>query len=188
MQIASAVTSALGATNTAQIQSSRQFDPDSEPGNNVLSEDDIDSADFDPQVVDISVIASVDNPEPLEGDTIQVVFTTTNSGPDTASNLNLQTLLPAGLSLLSSQPQTGSYDSLTGTWAVGNLAAGATTQLVLNAQVDSRGIRTVPIEVVSTDQFDVDSTPSNAIATEDDQTDVLIRAPRLLTKRLFFSR
>ena len=188
LQIASAVTSAVGAINTAQIQSSLQFDPDSTPGNNVEGEDDIDSADFTPQVVDISVSAMVDNAEPLEGETIQVVFTTTNGGPDTASNLSLQALLPAGLSLLSSQPQTGTFNSVTGEWAVGNLAAGASTQLVLNVQVISRGIRTIPIEVISTDQFDLDSTPDNGILDEDDQAELLIRAPRLLTKRLFFSR
>ena len=188
LQIATAVTGANSTTNVAEITSARQFDVDSTPGNAVVGEDDIASATVDPQVVDIAVSGTVDNAEPLEGERIQIVFNATNSGPDAASNVNLRALLPAGLTLLSSQPQTGSYNSATGEWTVGNLAAGASTTLTLNAMVDSRGIRRVPIEVISTDQFDFDSTPANGIETEDDQTDVLVRAPRLLQKRLFFSR
>ena len=188
LQIASALTSSAQITNTAEIVSAVQFDIDSTPGNNVATEDDISSVVIDPQVVDISVAGSVNNATPLEGETIQIVFTATNVGPDAASNLELRTLLPAGLTLLSSQPLTGSYDSVTGLWDVGNLAAGGTTQLTLNAQVDSPGITNVPIEVINTDQFDVDSTPANAVETEDDQTSVLVQAPRLLQKRLFLSR
>ncbi|MGB7345046.1 MAG: SdrD B-like domain-containing protein [Pirellulaceae bacterium] len=188
LTIATALTSANSTTNIAEITSARQFDIDSTPGNGVAGEDDISNASVDPQVVDIAVSGSVDNAEPLEGERIQIVFNATNSGPDAATNVNLRTLLPAGLTLLSSQPQTGSYNSVTGEWTVGNLAAGATTSLTLNAQVDSRGIRRVPIEVISTDQFDFDSTPANDVETEDDQTDVLVQAPRLLQKRLFMSR
>ena len=188
LQISSALTGADATTNTAEVLSARQFDTDSTPGNNVASEDDIANASIDPQVVDISVTGSVDNAEPLEGETIQIVFNAANNGPDNASNVNLRTLLPAGLTLLSSQPLSGSYNSLTGEWTVGDLAAGASTRLTLNAQVDSRGIREVPIEVISTDQFDFDSTPANSIESEDDQTSVLVRAPRLLQKRLFMSR
>ncbi|NNE00173.1 MAG: DUF11 domain-containing protein [Pirellulaceae bacterium] len=188
LQISAALTSANASTNTAEIISARQFDTDSTPGNSAPGEDDIDDASVTPQVIDISVSGSIDNAEPLEGETIQIVFTATNAGPNAATNVNFNALLPTGLTLLSSQPQTGSYNSTTGQWSVGNLGVGATTQLTLNAQVDSRGIRAVPIELISADQFDVDSTPANDVADEDDQTEVLVRAPRLLQKRLFLSR
>ncbi|QDT08378.1 Large cysteine-rich periplasmic protein omcB precursor [Planctomycetes bacterium K23_9] len=188
LQIATALTGATSTTNVAEITSARQFDIDSTPGNGVAGEDDISDASIDPQVVDIAVTGTVDNAEPLEGERIQLVFNATNAGPDAATNVNLRTLLPAGLTLISSQPQTGSYNSSTGEWTVGTLAAGASTTLTINAQVDSRGIRRVPIEVISTDQFDFDSTPANDVEAEDDQTEVLVRAPRLLQKRLFFSR
>ena len=188
LQITTALTGSDVTINTAEIISARQFDIDSTPGNNVAAEDDIATAEVDPQVVDISVTGTVDNAEPLEGESIQITFTATNSGPDNATNVNLRTLLPDGLTLLSSQPLRGSYNSVTGEWTLGDLAAGEATQLVLNARVDSRGIRNVPIEVISTDQFDFDSTPANTIEAEDDQTSVLVQAPRLLQKRLFFSR
>ncbi len=186
--IEAAVTSATPASNVAEVFSARQFDPDSVPGNSLSNEDDYSEVMVMPQVVDISVSGTVDNAEPLEGDTIQVVFTTLNAGPATATNVSLQTLLPLGLTLISSQPLTGSYDTVSGVWNVGSLAAGGSAQLVLNARVDTRGVKQIPIQVISTNEFDVDSTPNNNIEAEDDQTDVLVRAPRLLTKRLFLSR
>ncbi len=188
LNIEAAVTSIAPATNVAEVFSSRQIDPDSVPGNSLPGEDDYAEASVTPQVVDVSVSGSVNNDAPLVGDTIQIVFTVSNVGPAAATNLSLHTLLPSGLSLISSQPQTGSYDSLTGQWDAGNLAAGTSTQLVLNARVDERGARRVPIELISADQFDVDSTPGNGSDIEDDQTEVLIRAPRLLNTRLFMSR
>ena len=186
--LVSQITSSTVAPNVAEIRSARQFDIDSTPGNGISTEDDIATAAVDPQVVDISVVGSVDNAEPLEGESIQIVFAASNAGPDPATNVSLRAPLPAGLTLLSSQPQTGNYDSVTGEWVVGGLAPGETTQLVLNAQVDQRGIREIPIEVIATDQFDVDSTPANDVGTEDDQVELLVRAPRLLQKRLFMAR
>ncbi len=183
------MTSATPSSNSAEVTSLRQIDPDSEPGNGNPNEDDYAEASVTPQVVDISVNGTVNDPEPSKGDTIQIVFTVLNSGSADASNLSLRSLVPAGLTLISSQPQLGtSYDSLTGQWDVGNLASGATGQLVLNVRVDERGVKRVPIEVISHDEFDLDSTPGNGILLEDDQTEVLIRAPRRLVTRLFLSR
>ncbi len=186
--IEAAITSAAPATNVAEVVAVRQYDPDSQPDNGVTSEDDYSQQAVTPQVVDISVSSSVDNPEPLEGETIRIVFTALNSGPAAATGVQLNTLLPLGLTLITSQPQPGSYNSVTGLWDVGNLASGNTAQLVLNARVDTRGVKTVSIEVTATDQFDVDSTPDNNVPAEDDQSEVVIRAPRLLNKRMFMSR
>ena len=126
--------------------------------------------------------------EGSEGDTIQIALTASNDGASSATGLAFSAALPSGLTLESSQPQTGSYDSTTGVWTVGELGAGEVTRLVLNARVDQRGIKIVPVELISANEFDIDSTPGNAIATEDDRSEVVVRAPRLLTSRLFFSR
>ena len=188
LQIITAVTAAAPTTNVAEVASSLQFDPDSTPGNNLVGEDDRAEVSITPQVVDISVQASVDNSTPLEGETIQIVFRTSNAGPNDATGVQLNTLLPAGLTLITSQPQTGTYDSVTGNWDVGPLAAAASTQLTLNAHVDTRGFKQISIQVTATDQFDVDSTPGNDVDGEDDQAELVVRAPRLLQKRLFMSR
>jgi uncharacterized repeat protein (TIGR01451 family) len=175
-------------TNTAEIVTARQFDPNSTPGNAVAGEDDIASAIVTPPVVDISVSASTDNATPLENEVITLTFSADNAGPAAASGVVVNTLIPTGLTVISAQPASGTYDVASGQWNIGGLGAGASTELVVTARVENRGLKQIPVEVVSTDQFDIDSTPANGIDLEDDQTELLIRAPRLLTKRLFLSR
>ncbi len=186
--IVALVTSGAAATNRAEVVARRQFDPDSTPGNMVDGEDDMASVTLTPNVVDISVSASVDNNAPLVGDSVAITINTCNAGPSDATGVVVSAPIPEGLSLVSAVPSQGTYDPATGTWTVGPIAAGADTQLVLNTVVDVRGIKQLPIEVVAVDQFDIDSTPNNNVATEDDQTTLVIQAPRLLSKRLFLSR
>jgi uncharacterized repeat protein (TIGR01451 family) len=188
LQLVAAVTSAEPSTNVAEVIQARQIDPDSEPGNNDPEEDDIASAGVTPRVVDIAVSGTIDNDSPLQGDIIQIAFTATNEGAGNGTGIEFEAPLPSGLTLLSSQPQSGTYNSTTGRWIVGDLAAGQATRLVLNLRVDQRGIKFVEIEQVAGNEFDVDSTPDNGIEAEDDQTSVLVKAPRLLQKRLFLSR
>ncbi|WP_161604659.1 SdrD B-like domain-containing protein [Roseiconus nitratireducens] len=188
LRIVTAVTSAEPSTNVAEIIQTRQIDPDSTPGNGAMDEDDIASITVTPRVVDVSVTGSVSDDAPLEGDTIQLSFTASNEGPSDATGVEFSVLLPDGLTLVSSQPQSGTYNSNTGRWIVGDVPAGSATRLVLNVRIDQRGIKNVPIELVAANEFDVDSTPDNGIEQEDDQTSVIIRAPRLLNKRLFLSR
>ena len=188
LRVVAAVTSAEPSTNVAEVIQARQIDPDSTPDNGVPEEDDIASAAVTPRVVDIAVSGTIDNDAPLEGDTIQIAFTATNEGGGDGTGVEFDVPLPSGLTLLSSQPQTGTYNSTTGRWIVGDLSAGQATRLVLNLRVDQRGIKYVGIEQMAGNEFDVDSTPANGIESEDDQVSVLVRAPRLLQKRLFLSR
>jgi large repetitive protein len=174
--------------NTAEVAAVRQFDPNSTPGNGVAGEDDQATVTVAPPVVDIAVLASTDNATPLEDEVITLTFSTSNSGNVNATGVIVSALLPAGLTILSAQPQTGSYDPTTGVWNIGSIAAGNTTQLIVTARVDERGLKQIPVAVLATDQFDIDSVPGNNVPTEDDQTELVIRAPRLLTKRLFLSR
>jgi large repetitive protein len=182
------VISGAASINRAQVASSRQFDPDSIPGNMIDTEDDMASVSITPNVVDISVNANVNNDAPLEGETIAITLTAANTGTIEATGVVIRSVIPSGLTLVSANPDQGSYDPATGLWTVGTLAAGADAELVLDTVVDVRGVKQLPVEVIATDQFDVDSTPNNNIATEDDQTTLAIRAPRLLNKRLFLAR
>ena len=188
LRLVAAVTSSEATTNFAEIIQSRQIDPNSTPGNNAIEEDDFSFATVTPRVVDISVSGTIDDDSPLEGQTIQIAFTATNDGSGDGTGLEFDVPLPAGLTLVSSQPQTGSFNSNTQRWSVAELAAGQATRLVLNLRVDQRGIKHVPIELVASNEFDVDSTPANGISGEDDQASILVKAPRLLQKRLFLSR
>ena len=42
-----------------------------------------------------------------------------NNGPDAATNVTLQDLLPAGVTFVSATPSQGTYNSGTGVWNVG---------------------------------------------------------------------
>ncbi|TWT83493.1 Translocon-associated protein beta (TRAPB) [Planctomycetes bacterium CA13] len=186
--VVASVESASSSTNRAELTDVRQFDPDSTPGNNTEDEDDQAMVTVTPVVVDISVAASVDNDAPLEGDAIGITVNVANAGPANATGVVVRVLIPDGLTLLLSNPESGLYDPATGDWTVGSVAAESEQRLVLSARVDERGVKSIPVQLVATDQFDVDSTPDNNIESEDDETDLIIRAPRLLTKRLFMAR
>ncbi|WP_430451466.1 DUF11 domain-containing protein [Rhodopirellula europaea] len=190
LQINAIVEQSGSVTNVAEIIESDQIDPDSTPGNADGDEDDLASVEVTPQVVDVSVTAAVDNLEPEVDDIITITLTAANAdGVSDATGVVIESLLPDGLTLVPpASPQQGSYDPATGQWNIGPLASGASVQLVLTARVDTRGLKTLNAEVTQTDQFDVDSVPGNGDPDEDDQVALEIRAPRVLSKRLFLSR
>ena len=188
MLLVAAITSAEPATNIVEVIQSRQIDPNSTPGNNDPDEDDYSTVTITPRVIDVSVSGTIDNDSPLEGETIQIAFTATNDGTGDGTGLEFDVPIPDGLTLVSSQPQSGTYNSNTGRWIVGGLASGEATRLVLNLRIDQRGIKSVDIELVAANEFDSDSTPANGVETEDDQTSIVVKAPRLLQQRLFLSR
>ncbi|TWU32279.1 DUF11 domain-containing protein [Novipirellula artificiosorum] len=188
LTITATVDSATPSTNRAEVTASRQFDPDSTPGNGVDGEDDLATATVTPNVVDMSVATSVDNDAPLEGETIVITIQTANAGPANATGVAVRVVVPTGLTLLASNPSQGTYDPATGVWTVGSVTADTERELVLTTRVDERGYKELDVQVIATDQFDIDSTPDNNVEDEDDQTTLIIRAPRLLTKRLFLAR
>lgn len=204
LQIRARVSTADIVTNTAEIISVDQFDPNSVPGNGNLDEDDIASVVVSPKVVDVSVSATVTPTQASVGDTIQLTVTAQNGQVTTAASIAALAAttdrvtsdasgvvvgieIPEGLTLLSADP-AGEFNPQTGQWQIGNLAAGTARQLTLNFRVDVQSLKTFLIEVVETEEFDIDSTAGNNVPTEDDQTSVSVTPPRILSKRLFLSR
>ena len=57
-------------TNTAQVSASAQRDPDSTPNNNIATEDDQASVTITPQVADLSLAKTIDNPTPNVGQNV----------------------------------------------------------------------------------------------------------------------
>jgi len=55
----------------------------------------------------------------------------TNSGPDTAVDVEVTDQIPSGLTFVSADPDQGAFDEATGIWSVGNLLPGATVILEL---------------------------------------------------------
>src|SRR5690349_12895048 len=69
-----------------------------------------------PLPADLALAKRVDNPSPTVGDTVIFTVTIANTGPGTATNVQVTDRLPAGLTFVSA---TATYDAATGLWSVG---------------------------------------------------------------------
>jgi uncharacterized repeat protein (TIGR01451 family) len=99
------------------------------------------------------------------GTQIIITLKVLNSGPNSAGAIQVQDILPPGLTFVSS---TQGYDAITGIWTVGSLQVGQEAVLTITAQVGSVGAKTNIAQVTASDKYDPDSTPGNNVTTEDD--------------------
>ena len=144
--IAARVVASEPETNTATLTHADQFDPDGTNNQSTVT--------VTPQIADLSLTKSVNNPSPNVGDTVTYTIRLTNAGPDAATGVAVRDSLPVGLTFVSATPSEGSYDRVAGIWTVGTVANGDSRTLILLARVvsSSRQINTVRVDRV--DQFD----------------------------------
>ncbi len=105
---------------------------------------------------DLEIEQTVNNAYPLLGDEIVYTLTLTNHGPDNASNIRVEDMLPAGISF-ESDDSSGAYDSVTGVWSVDNLSVGADVTLHINASVETSAEESVIVNtarIAKADQAD----------------------------------
>lgn len=129
---------------------------------------------------DLSLAMSVSNTAPASGSNITYTLTVSSAAGSTGSvaGVIVRDALPAGLTFVSAAG-TGTYNSATGEWAVGTLAAGQSRSLSIVATVTA-GPGTVlanPTEVIAASLPDIDSTADNASASEDDDASATITVP-----------
>jgi len=115
-------------TNTATVSGSQL---DNNPANNTSSA----SAGAVPQA-DLEITKTANTATPLVGGQITFTLTAKNNGPSTAASVNVFDNLPAGYSNPVSVP-AGAF--VGNTWAVGNLASGASTSITVTATVLATG-------------------------------------------------
>lgn len=136
-------------TNTATISASDQFDPNTANNSGGVT--------INGQSADIQIIKTVDDANPVRGDTVTFTITATNNGPSNATGIAVTDALPAELTLVSATPSQGTYDSGSGAWTVGALAStgpGATATLTIVAIVAADGGFTNTATVSAADQPD----------------------------------
>ncbi len=161
-------------TNTSQVIASDAYDPDSTPANGVSSEDDQGDISVVPEeVIDLSLTKTIDKSPPLVSDNVRFTITVANDGPSDATSVEVTDLLPSGYTYVSDN-SGGSYDELTGIWAVGTIVNGASQSLSILANVNASGNYVNVAEITGHDQTDVDSTPNNNVPGEDDQDEVIV--------------
>jgi uncharacterized repeat protein (TIGR01451 family) len=160
-------TISAGATgtlsNTATVTApSGVLDPST--GNNSATDSDT----LSPKA-DLRVSQTVSNATPNVNDLITYTITLTNAGPSNATGVSLLDQLPAGLTFQNASTATGSYNSGTGVWTVGNLANGGTDTLTITAKVVSPNAQTNTASVNTADQPDPNTANNSSSVTETPQ-------------------
>ncbi|UWY27715.1 gliding motility-associated C-terminal domain-containing protein [Flavobacterium sp. TR2] len=157
-------------TNIAEVTNSDTPDPDSTPNNGIPTEDDYGTATTTPipQSSDLSLTKTVNNPTPLVGSIVTFQIVVTNNGPQDNFGIQVTDVLPSGYTFTGFTVSTGTYDTATGIWNVGNLVTGDSETLQIVARVNPSGIYLNTAEVTAANLPDPDSTPNNGITTEDD--------------------
>ena len=157
-------------TNKAEISKSDQFDPDSKPNNGTENgEDDQDRVTIGSQIADLSLVKTVSNPKANVGDIVTFTMTVTNIGPDSATNVKVKDVLPAGLELINPVDFTDNSGALISK-NIASIAPNGTAKLSFVARISRFGVIVNKAEIITSDQFDPDSQPNTG--TEDGQDDI----------------
>ncbi len=71
------------------------------------------------------------------GDKVTFLVTATNNGPNTATNINIRDIIPAGLTGVVVTPSLGTYNSTTGIWTIPSLLNGSSAILNITGTVSA---------------------------------------------------
>lgn len=166
-RLKSGVTTAV-ISNTASVDELDQCDDN--------QANDSSSVTVSPQVIDLSVTKTVDNTSPKLHGQVMFTITVTNNGPNAATDVSLFDAMSSGLTYVNSAATQGSLDAATHIWTVGTIGVGQTFTLTINATADSTDLQMNTAEVITANQFDIDSTPNNGQGGEDDIASVVVQA------------
>jgi uncharacterized repeat protein (TIGR01451 family) len=118
-------------SNTASV-SADENDPDS--SNNSATQDT--TVNVPPQgTADLELQKTVKDSKPRRDSEATYLIDVTNHGPNAATDVVVTDALPDGLEFVSADPSQGTYDSGSGDWAVGNLAADGSASMRLVTKV-----------------------------------------------------
>ncbi|GAA4415111.1 hypothetical protein GCM10023187_45310 [Nibrella viscosa] len=130
--------------------------------------------------IDLSLRKVISNSRPQLSAIISYTLVVRNGGPAVATNVTVRDQLPAGgTEFVSSTALRGSnsFNSATGMWTVGSVAANDSAVLVINARVLGRGVWFNTAEVMTASPSDIDSQPGNGNILEDDYASVCFSVP-----------
>jgi uncharacterized repeat protein (TIGR01451 family) len=112
---------------------------------------------------DLSLTKTVSKTNPIVGENITYTITLSNLGASDANTIVAKDQLPVGLTLISSNPSLGVYNSSTGNWTIPTLSANSSATLSLVARVDQTGSTTNTASIISSGTPDpVANTPATA--------------------------
>lgn len=112
-------------------------------------------------IADVAISKVVNNATPAFGQQVTFTVTATNNGPQAASNVVVQDILPTGYTLVSAIPSSGTWTNPN--WNIATLATGANATLVVTATVLATGTYTNTASITSSGV--PDPVPGNNSAT-----------------------
>lgn len=156
--------------NIAQVETSETEDPTSEPGNSDPTEDDQDDEVLNPTNpgANLELKKRVNNSTPTVGDNVTFTVEVYNSGPDQATGVTVEDILPTGAVFVSSAPSVGSYNIANGIWSIGNIDKNQTVSIEIVAKIISSNSMRNIAQVETNNVPDPNSTPGNDNPNEDD--------------------
>ena len=179
--------------NVTEVIACDQADSDSTPDNDDgdQSEDDEDNESVTPIAnVDLSLTKVVTDPSPDIGDTVTFTLMLSNAGPNTATNIVIEDVIPAGLTYVPGSITGGDSNDDTAlpvlTWDINSMTSGASAFLTFQTTVDVVGTSTNVTEVIACDQADSDSTPDNddGDQSEDDEDNASVTVATIIDPAL----
>ncbi|MEM9648634.1 MAG: hypothetical protein AAF969_09140, partial [Bacteroidota bacterium] len=170
--------------NTAEITANDIFDFDSTVNNGLAGEDDQDTAEVSINTSDLRLrkrIASGSSSTPDVGDTVVFELTVFNTGPDTATNISLEDVVPSGYTVTTVN-DGGTLSGGVITWNITSLSGGNATvtyEVTVNAPTGAVNEYLNTAQITAVDQQDPDSAPNNddGDQSEDDEASLSISVP-----------
>ncbi len=110
-------------------------------------------------LLDIAVTKGVNQAHPATNAIVWYTVTVTNLGPSDASGVEVTEYWPpANILFMSATPSQGSYDSTTGVWRAGALAASGSASLILTGQVTAASGGSVAVNTATLTHLDQQDT------------------------------
>jgi uncharacterized repeat protein (TIGR01451 family) len=121
------------------------------------------------KLIDLHLTKKIDKKLRAIGEDVVYTIKVWNESKNPATGVEVTDVLNAGIAYKSSVTSRGSYDPATKKWTIGNIAAnGDTVTLTITAKVLDEGVWFNTAEISKANEKDIDSTPGNDNATEDD--------------------
>jgi uncharacterized repeat protein (TIGR01451 family) len=164
---ATVTTSAIPSrTNTAVVTAN---EPDSNPNNNTAS------ATVTPIYANLAVVKTVDNSTQTVGQNVVFTIVASNLGPNNATGVVMNDLLPSGLTYVSHTASVGTYNPGSGVWTIGSLAVNASRTLTITATVTAAALPSVSnTATITGNEYDPNLLNNTSVVTVDPQLSDLV--------------
>jgi uncharacterized repeat protein (TIGR01451 family) len=115
-----------------------------------------------PQATDLAVEISIDNNNPEIGKEVKFTIIATNNGPETATRVTVEDILPSGYTFICQETEKGTWEAPV--WTIGDLASGEKATLKIEATV-KEGEYTSLAKIDGQEQDSIPANNSSKITT-----------------------